>query len=497
MGAVKKFDRKGLAAFLRRKGNVIIWATRHGAIVKYAAVDGIQVYPVSELDDDKELDRMVEEIRRKADEGCRFRVINGTDGLACLSPETLRQIPEEADFIPDWNLDFAGDRCGEIGEAKVEDIVAGPMSGAVPQGPHAGARQAAESDEDEAPGEQAAIAADQPARTESTPRKLEEMPETAMYGWLGRKARELDTPLGFAYPAMLTAFAPLLEAFPKQVRPTLYTCLAGPVHCGKSETIKRSLASLDFPDPETVKWTVPGSDRGLINIFGAKKKPKKKDDALGLEAPKPRLLAQDELRNVLAKADINASSLTATLCSLWSQDEAGAADKTGEHIALVRLSILGALKADDPEDFAEVFGKQLTSGLYDRFVFGIAPSGWKYNPWEANKQRRAASRPDMPPERFQLLAAWRDKSSASRGRLGEIALRIAYISAAANQDEEVNEECMRAALVFAEWQEAIRSGYKAGLGDTLDAIATNAILIMLEKAGGKWVAWRRVAQRKN
>jgi hypothetical protein len=42
---------------------------------------------------------------------------------------------------------------------------------------------------------------------------------------------------------------------------------------------------------------------------------------------------------------------------LWSQDEAGAADKTGEHTAMVRLNILGALKADDAEDFAEVFGK--------------------------------------------------------------------------------------------------------------------------------------------
>jgi len=216
-----------------------------------------------------------------------------------------------------------------------------------------------------------------------------------------------------------------------------------------------------------------------------------------LEVAKPRLLAQDELRNIFAKADINASSLPATLCSLWSQDEAGAADKTGEHIALVRLSLLGALKADDAEDFSEVFGKQSTSGLYDRFVFGIAPKGWKYSPWEAHQEIRVASRPEMPTDCFRLLAEWRDQNPTARGRLGEIALRIAYISAAANQDEEVGEKCMRAALEFAEWQEAIRSAYKAGLGDTLDAVATSAILNVLEKAGGKWVVWREVAQRKN
>jgi hypothetical protein len=322
------------------------------------------------------------------------------------------------------------------------------------------------------------------------------MPESAMYGWLGKKARELQTPLGFAYPAMLTVFAARLNSFPKQVRPTLYTSLTGPVHGGKTETIKRAIASLDFPDPETVKWTVPGSDRGLINIFGSKKKDNK-DEAFGLGTAKTRLLAQDELRNALAKACINGSSLPSTLSSLWSQDEAGAADKTGEHVALVRLNILGALKADDPDEFAEVFGKQSTSGLYDRFIYGIAPKGWKYTLWEPNKEIRCPSNPVISPRCFQMLAEWRDEDPAARGRLGEVALRVAYISGAANHDKEVSEECMHAALEFVAWQEAIRSGYRAGVGEGLDALATNAILNVLEKVDGKWIVWREVAQKKN
>jgi hypothetical protein len=167
---------------------------------------------------------------------------------------------------------------------------------------------------------------------------------------------------------MLTAFAGLISSYPNQVRPTLYTCLIGPVHCGKSETIKRAIASLDYPDPEAVKWTVPGSDRGLINIFGGKKKKADKENDALPQFAKTRLLAQDELRNTIAKANIQGSSLPATLCSLWSQDEAGAADKTGEHVALVRLNLLGALKAEDAEDFAEAFGSQTTAGLYDRFI---------------------------------------------------------------------------------------------------------------------------------
>ncbi|MDR3676939.1 MAG: hypothetical protein P4N24_15725 [Acidobacteriota bacterium] len=327
--------------------------------------------------------------------------------------------------------------------------------------------------------------------------RLAEMPESAMYGWIADKARELQVPLGFAYAATLTAFAPCITTFPRQIRPTLYTALIGPVHCGKTETLKRVRASIQYPDPETVKTTVPGSDRGLINIFGGKKKDKK-DEAFGLEVPKTRLLVQDELRNTFAKAMIQGSSLPSTLCTLFSEDEAGTADKTGEHIALVRLSILGALKAEDADDFAEVFGKGATSGLYDRFVFAVGSKGWQYFDWAppAEPSFCCPSRPEIPATVFQMLVAW-GAHNTDRHRLGEIAFRVAYISAAANQDKFISEACMAAALEFAEWQEAIRGRYKPGLGEGDRARATAAILNVLEAVQGKWIQWREVATKKN
>lgn len=409
----------------------------------------------------------------------------------------LHRLSDEIAMSAAWELPPSGNASISAGEASAEEVCDEPLGSGPPVAAagdqaegKAGCEIASACGEESTP-------AGRPGPGKLPERKKPyEMPESAMHGWLGKKARELETPLGFAYPAMLTAFAALLNEFPRQVRPTLYTALAGPVHCGKSETIKRALASLEFPDPDIVKWTVPGSDRGLINIFSGKKKDKK-GTAIGPATAKTRLLAQDELRNALAKADINGSSLPSTLCSLWSQDEAGAADKTGEHVALVRLNVLGALKADDPDDFAEVFGKQSTSGLYDRFVYGIAAKGWKDSFWEANKEARWPSRPAIPAVCFRMLTEWRDENPAARGRLGEMALRVAYISAAASQEDEIGEECMRAALEFAAWQEAVRSGYKAGLGEGYDAQATNAILNVLEKVDGKWVVWREVAQRKN
>ena len=330
-------------------------------------------------------------------------------------------------------------------------------------------------------------------------KRLTNMPESAMYGWLGQAARELETPLGFAYPAMLTAFATNIQVYPKHIRPTLYTCLIGPVHCGKSETIKRATHFLHFTEPDAVKWTVPGSDRGLIKIFSLKKDDKKdKEAAVVLESTPTRLLAQDELRNTIAKANIQGSSLPATLCTLWSMDEAGAADKTGEHTATVKLNILGALKADDAEDFAEVFGKDSTAGLYDRFIYGVASKGWQFQTWEREMQFRAPKGCTVPSYCYQMVNEWRDVEPVGRGRLAEIALRIAYITASANHDTEVTVEAVKAALEFCEWQEFIRAGYKAGMGDSVDALCTNAILTVLEKLEpGVWIKWKTIAGAKN
>ena len=341
------------------------------------------------------------------------------------------------------------------------------------------------------------------ALTQAPRPKPYEMPESCMYGWLGDAARELETPLGFAYPAMLTVFASLIQVFPQHVRPTMYTSLIGAVHCGKSETIKRALAYLYIKDPETVKKTVPGSDRGLIKIFGLdkdEKKGKDKDAVVTHVTPtaKTRLLAQDELRSTLNKANIQGSSLPSTLCTLWNDDEAGAADKTGEHTALVRLNILGALKADDGEEFAEVFGKESTAGLYDRFVYGLAPKGWRYQKWDRQQVSRFPKGCLVPDYCYQMMNEWRDVDPVGRGRLAEIALRIAYLASSANHDREVTVESMKAALEFCQWQEVIRLNYKAGLGDGADALCTAAILNVLEKLEpGIWVRWSTLANKKN
>lgn len=411
----------------------------------------------------------------------------------------FHRIMDETDYSAKWNIEYVDDGMEDMGEADVDSLMAEDKIQVAVNDYREPLKKMAEPEpvvvKQEEP-EAETQATDEPEVT--VKHKLYKMPESCMYGWLGDVARALETPLGFAYPAVLTTWAAQIQAQPRHTRPTLYTALMGAVHCGKSETIKRARAYIHLYDADAIKTTVPGSDRGLINIFGGKKKDKDDKNSVP-DTPKTRLLIQDELRNTVAKANISGSSLPATLCSLWSEDEAGAADKSGEHICLVRLNILGALKAEDPEEFAEVFGKESTAGLYDRFIYGIAPDGWKYRKWDCPPPvMRAPKGCIIPGVIFKMLDEWRDVDPKTRGRLGEIALRIAYITSSANHDGEVTEEAMRCALEFAAWQEAIRSQYKAGMGDALEAQATNAILLVLEKlAPGVWIRWGNIALNKN
>lgn len=329
-------------------------------------------------------------------------------------------------------------------------------------------------------------------------KRLEPMPESCMYGWLGNKARGLEMPLGYAYPAIMTAFAGQnITMISDMVRPTLYTCLIGPIHSGKSVAIERACRSLIYSNQDGIITDTPGSDRGLYNLFAA---PKCKPGEEPVKILKTHLLAQDELRDTFGKISVQGSSLAPTLCKLWSQDEAGSADKTGCHHVSVRLSILGALKAKDTEDFADVFGKGANDGLYDRFVFGVIPKGWKWEPWAPNPERRFPKGTSIPLDIFNMLREWRNANAeqdADRYRLGEIALRVALITASANHDAEVTFECMRAALEFCEWQEQIRNTYKAGESETLDAKCMAAVMDTFERLHGKSLKWSDVAKRKH
>jgi hypothetical protein len=362
-------------------------------------------------------------------------------------------------------------------EVEVEEVV--PAAKPVYRDPYAELMESP-------PAPQPYVSACVPSHQEEFPLDI---PADALYGWLADKARELQAPMGWAYPACMALFAAHginlhsgVDA--GHIRPTVYVALLARPGVGKSYTVKRARRAMPGHEVGRINSSTPGSDAGLYLMLGSKRKSGEEDT----QELKSCLLWQDELVDLLAKLNIQGSSLAPTLCKLWSDDEAGSSNKQGYYSVRVRLSMLGALAVRDNSEFTEHFGSQTTRGLYDRFLLCPGPSRWE---WDDAWRPTIGEAPHYPvvvekvhPDCYGLLREWRhegNKLGLDRGRMGEVALRIALITASANHERIISPDCLRAALRFMEWQELVRSHYSPGVSQTLEGKVTETIINELEK----------------
>jgi hypothetical protein len=332
--------------------------------------------------------------------------------------------------------------------------------------------------------------------------ELWDFPEEAKYGWLGEIAASLNAPMSLAYPTMLCAFAG--QGVPKSgsVRGNLYGCLIGPKGTGKTRTIDRGLSKLEYEYPRQIKKRYPGSEHGLMLTLDGKK-PKDMED-LDWKLTKPFLLVQDEYRSTFGKMSIDNSALPYMINHLFNQSDYETASQKGSMVCIAQLSMIGGLTAENAEEFGEVFGKATTTGTYDRFLYGIAPPKWDWDDeWEkdAVPTRRLPKAVSIPSEIYAAKKAWQAEDPEVRRRLGELALRIALVTASANGDHSVSLGCLRAALKFCEWQQAIRAWYRPSEMDDKDGICQEAICRVLERLGKEdpdgWVSWKKAKRAGN
>ena len=329
-----------------------------------------------------------------------------------------------------------------------------------------------------------------------------EMPVECLYGWLGHTARLLGAPLSWAYTSCLSIFAgqgiDLAEPdFP--VRPTLYACLLGGPGDGKSVTISRAKSIL-APSPEHVRTSTPASDRGLVCRIN-------RSTGQAPDGTQGVVLILDELCDLLAKVNIQGSSLAPIFCKLFYEDVGGSADKTGLHEVNVRLSLIGALAVRDPTEFQALLGSGTTAGLYDRFVFAPGPKAWTWDRyWRApDMLPRLPRATSMARPQHDRLTRWAEDKKAQGvilGRLVELAIRVALISASANHEDEVSDACITAAIHFAEWQYRVRGKYGPGEALNQDAQVSAAIIDAFfdeyHKCGRHdFLRWRTLANNKS
>jgi hypothetical protein len=276
-----------------------------------------------------------------------------------------------------------------------------------------------------------------------------------------------------------------------------------------------------------IETSTPVSAPGLAQLFG----PGKDDPPINTPGFQPphRCLVLDELRQMMANTNIPGSGtqFASELCSLWYGDGCGSTDKKAKRNYRVKLSILGALMAQAPEDFRRSFGSETQGGLYDRFLFVPGPRTWKWaDTWEPpfHDDIGLIDEPERPAplshdveitaEALRMKEEWVEAAplvftmgggepeKAIRGRLGEMALRIAAISAAINGDRLTTRDCMEAALKLVEWQENVRKVYKPSEGNTIDDECAQAIEeAFREEQDGKpnsyYVRWKDMTDRKH
>ena len=62
-----------------------------------------------------------------------------------------------------------------------------------------------------------------------------------------------------------------------------------------------------------------------------------------------------------------------------------------------------------------------------------------------------------------------------RGRMSELVLRVAMVTAAVNGDMEITRPCLEAAFRFMEWQLRLRNTFKPGVAETKEAECYEAV----------------------
>lgn len=204
--------------------------------------------------------------------------------------------------------------------------------------------------------------------------KIEDMPEDCVVGVLGDACLERMSafPRAYSWLTLVTHAAQFVPSSgPTSWRQNLYFAPVGVVHGGKSVagTYARGLLAMD-EDALPMVNVMPGSAEGLM---------KKLANANG----QSRLVNVDELGFLLERASLEGASFPFILDRSYYQKAYALTTQNGKEVTFnCSLSLIGGvtlLKEGAYEQFGDLFGRQSIGGMYDRFLFGLAPSGWEYD----------------------------------------------------------------------------------------------------------------------
>ena len=319
-----------------------------------------------------------------------------------------------------------------------------------------------------------------PAATAIEALEFKDMSPEVLDGRLGEICQQHMShfPIAYAWPALLAVASVLVPEPPQPyARANLFVGLVGPVHSGKSQAKEVACAVLEVLPP-LLEETMTGSAEGLIKLIGV--------------PGQPRLLWPDELSHLLEKSAIERSSFPYVLNTLWYKNRLTLTIAKQQKLEFdAVLSVLGGLVT---ENFQHSFSHTTTGGLYDRFLFGMCPTGFAFNyqPWKGEVVTDKPCAVRIAADVWEAKQQWKQENPELADRIAENAIRAALICASWNQCETLNAAALGPARALAEYQIRVRKMLQPNPGENLDARCAFAIVLFLKSYEGKFVKRRDV-----
>jgi hypothetical protein len=331
--------------------------------------------------------------------------------------------------------------------------------------------------------------------------KLPDMPAGVLCGKLGEicRTRLSDFPVAYSWLSVLAAASVLVKPHPMR-RCNINVCLVGPVHFGKTQAQERANFLFRLAEQGLVEEVKSGSAEGLL-------------EKIGDRGGSPALWFPDELSHVLEKAQIQNASFPSVLNSLFYKDSNALTVQRRKQVKFnARLSIAGGVVE---ENFGNSFGAATTAGLYDRFLFGLFPTGsfeYSYRPMQGpplfdlsqvpretlfDAQTMSlgprVESPEIDSSVFDARDAIR-KAEKIEPRLLELCIRTALICAAWDGKSELRASDLGPAWELARYQQRVRVVLQPNPGRNFDGIVAHKIMnyLKLHTEGEKWLGWREV-----
>lgn len=312
---------------------------------------------------------------------------------------------------------------------------------------------------------------------------LNDMPETVLDGRLGELCNTYMLtgkrfPLAYAWPALLAVASTLAPRHTARQKLNLFVALSGPVHSGKSQTIKAAQKLLGIEKPRLMKM-LAGSAEALA---------RKCADAKG----EPRLFSPDELGHTLEKSHIENASFPYifNLAFYETQFEIRMGKKEIAEFN-ASLSILGGLVDDR---FDDLFSRSATAGLYDRFLFGACPDGFRfsYYPFNAEAREHNLSTVGVHPDVWVEKDVWLAEDQDMNPRVVELALRAATVCASFDGRTLLTAHDLAPARAMVGYQQKIRDYLKPNEGENPEAKFAIKLMKRLTQLGGKYETKRKL-----